>query len=259
MAEIKNWAGYLTEMRKPMLDKIFFMDKIFEPFSTVVDYGCADGSLIRICKELFPQYNYIGYDNCGDMVTLAKQSDNLGVYTTDWSDIHINPDESLLNLSSVIHEVYSYCNKQEIDEFWDRVLGSGFKYVTIRDMCPTRELVKGYSMPVMFGSTLETMPNKYYEKYRELNGDRKCHISDKETIHSLLKLQYAFGGNWEREKKENYLPLDDEDFALIAKEYRYEVVYKNHEILPYFKWWAKHNLGVTIATPTHIKLILRKG
>ena len=92
MTEIQNWSGYLTEMRKSMFDKLFFVDKFYEPIKTIIDYGCADGSLIQMCRELFPQYNYVGYDNSGDMIARAKKQDATGFYTTDWSEIKFNPD-----------------------------------------------------------------------------------------------------------------------------------------------------------------------
>jgi len=33
-------------MQKSALDKMFFMDKVFEPFDAIVDFGCANGKLI---------------------------------------------------------------------------------------------------------------------------------------------------------------------------------------------------------------------
>lgn len=49
----------------------------------------------------------------------------------------------LLNLSSVIHEVYSYSHSSVIKKFWEKqVFGGSFKYITIRDMIPSVNIHK---------------------------------------------------------------------------------------------------------------------
>ena len=35
---------YLTRMQRSILDKMFFMDKVFEPFQYILDFGCATAS-----------------------------------------------------------------------------------------------------------------------------------------------------------------------------------------------------------------------
>lgn len=88
------------------------------------------------------------------MVQAAKENVPDAVFCSDWNRINIPFDRSLLNISSVIHEVYSYCNPDEIALFWSRVFDSGFQYISIRDMmlseiadCPVdqTELEKVYA------------------------------------------------------------------------------------------------------------------
>lgn len=47
MDKLKNIDVYVQRMQKSFLDKMFFVDKIFEPVETIVDFGCANGVLIR--------------------------------------------------------------------------------------------------------------------------------------------------------------------------------------------------------------------
>ena len=42
MTPIANMNAYNDGMRKSMLDKIWFLDKIDGDIDTVYDYGCAD-------------------------------------------------------------------------------------------------------------------------------------------------------------------------------------------------------------------------
>ena len=46
-------------MKKSLLDKLFFLDKIDSEI--IVDFGCANGELIKFMYNLFPNYIYIGY------------------------------------------------------------------------------------------------------------------------------------------------------------------------------------------------------
>ena len=46
-------------MRRSMWDKAFFMDKV-SGAELIIDYGCADGSLIQFLHELFPAMRFIG-------------------------------------------------------------------------------------------------------------------------------------------------------------------------------------------------------
>ena len=54
---------YTFEMSKSVWDKAFFMDKI-PGVKCVIDFGCADGAMIRYLAPLFPDIYFIGYDIC---------------------------------------------------------------------------------------------------------------------------------------------------------------------------------------------------
>ena len=48
---MNDLAVYNSRMRKSLLDKIFFMDKI-DGCDRFLDYGCADGSMIKFLAEV---------------------------------------------------------------------------------------------------------------------------------------------------------------------------------------------------------------
>ena len=73
MAEgILNYEVYNDRMRRSMWDKAFFMDKI-PGAALLVDYGCADGSLIRFLHGLFPGLSVIGFDIDPAMIAEARR------------------------------------------------------------------------------------------------------------------------------------------------------------------------------------------
>ncbi len=249
---IINQQQYLSAMRKSLVDKAFFIDKIFEPIDTIVDFGCADGSLIKFLKDMFPEYTYIGYDKSEQMVEAAHRIFPEVEVTDDWNRTACSPESSLLNLSSVIHEVYSYCTNDEIEEFWDRVFKSGFKYVSFRDMMLSQ---KTHSAPIETQNIV--VPPAYtqlYKQYCDIWGEMENEAS---YLHFILKSQYLNNGNLQRELVENYFPITVEGFLQQIPD-NYEIVYSDNYILPYLKWWIAKEYGITVTTPTHAKYILKK-
>ena len=85
-----------------MIDKMFFIDKIFEPIECIVDFGCANGELIKMLQYFFYEYRYIGYDISDKMIAEAKKNAPKARFYTDWDSIDADFEHSLLNISSVL-------------------------------------------------------------------------------------------------------------------------------------------------------------
>ncbi len=245
---------YNDRMAMSLVDKIFFVDKINADL--IVDYGCADGALIRAVYKLFPDQAMIGYDASAEMV-LEAAGNNPVVYVTDkWDAIqvrlnaHTGSKKALL-LSSLIHEVYNYCNPTEIEEFWDRVWNSGFDYVIIRDMMVSNTTSRP-SDPISVARVRQLAdPIQIFEweaQWGSINENWSL-------VHYLLT--YSYTENWKRELKENYLPLNVERFLnIIPKEYAPSFI--EHYTLPFIRNQVAKDFGVQLQDRTHLKLILTK-
>lgn len=249
---ISNTKQYLRRMQKSLLDKMFFIDKVFEPFSNIIDFGCANGELIKTLRSLFPDHRYIGYDTNEEMIAAAKTNVSGVKFISNWNDADVDFSDTLLNLSSVIHEVYSYSTKEDIELFWQRVFGSGFKYIAIRDMA-----VSNKESWAADGRQLNAVKNNIsylcqLVDYEAIWGE--IH-SERDLVHFLLK--YRYDDNWDREVRENYLPLSYEELLGIIPE-DYEVLYSSHYTLPYLQWQVKKDFSIDLNTPTHVKLILKR-
>lgn len=110
---IKDFNIYNTRMGKGLMDKLFFVDKI-EP-DYIIDYGCADGLLLKSVRPWYPNVRLVGYDNDVTMVRLANEAntDNRLFFTSEWNDAFVKDMPHLVKraalvLSSVVHEVYHY-------------------------------------------------------------------------------------------------------------------------------------------------------
>ena len=257
---IRDYQHYTTEMRKSLIDKIFFMDKLESSFQTILDYGCADGTLIGFLAQNFPEYTFLGYDLNPEMTRLATERfslpntrffsdlDELRAYL---SERQIDPAQVSLNLSSLIHEVYSYGTETDIQAFWSLVNEFGFGCITIRDMC-LEQAAHRLSLKEDVLKVRRAFPADKIQQFEACHGS----LSDNyQLIHLLMK--YRYEQNWQRECAENYLPLTLEEIAAHLNP-SYEIVYFDHYVLPFLQSVVKRDFDITIKDYTHVKLIMKK-
>lgn len=254
--KISSVDKYIDGMSKSMNDKLFFLSKI-NP-DVIVDFGCADGSVISEIRKRKPEVKLIGYDIDDDMISRAQSKNKNVLFTNSWDTVLSEIKGyrfPCLNLSSVIHEVYSYSNSKSIKEFWEKfVFGSNFEWITIRDMIPSTEMSKN-EMENFINDVkkIKSSPNKYIQSFEDRWG---IIDSDYRTLtHYLLK--YKFQDNWDREVLENYMPLSIETLKKkIPSEY--SIVYENRFILDYLKKEVYKDFGIVLRHSTHAKLIIKR-
>ncbi|MCP3685930.1 MAG: hypothetical protein GY861_25060 [bacterium] len=240
MTAVQNYAVYNDGMARSMYDKLFWVDKVKTP-DCIVDFGCADGTLIKASKHYFPNARYIGVDNAPQETVTDCEIVN------KFEELSDLPENTLLILSSVIHEVYSYA---DIDNFWANIVP--FQQIVVRDMAVTDAVCND-----MFITPISKVRENYPEQYADFVKVWGRISNKRDMIHFLLK--YMYTENWEREVQENYLPLSVEE---MVKQFTYShsVDYINHQPLPYLnkKWNKEFGFGSFNDTATHIKLILER-
>lgn len=256
---IVNIDTYNSAMARSLIDKIFFMDKIGDEITAIVDYGCADGTLINFLAGLFPDIVFVGYDISIEMIEAAKRKcshhENVVFFHnmedfTDWRNTSKFAAHMVLNLSSVIHEVYSYSGYEGIGDFWDFVNNGGFDYITIREMAVDRSARR----PAWKEDVLKVRSRMSGEMIEDFERNHGSIGDNYNLIHFLMKYRYTT--NWEREVKENYLPLPTEGIAAnIDKEY--ELIYYDHYVLPFLARTVKEDFDIVLKDYTHVKFIYK--
>lgn len=252
--EISNIDKYITRMDLSIDDKLFFIDKV--DFDVIVDFGCANGTLLSKVKQQKPDVKLIGYDL--DDVMVNKAHHLLGddaIITDDWSVIANelkNYSSPLLNLSSVIHEVYSYSKPEIIKSFWKNIVFSGlFKHIVIRDMMPSVQLDRNKDFQDDVDKVRAKANPRQLEEFESIWGP--IDDSYKALCHYLLKYRYL--ENWNREVRENYFPLSLESMkAKVTSDYRID--YEETFIVPFVQQQLGKDFGVQLMQPTHTKLII---
>jgi cytochrome b involved in lipid metabolism len=257
MEKINNLTTYNDGMRKSMADKLFFLDVMKEKPELLVDYGCADGTLLQLIKEAHPEIELYGIDMNTDMLHLVEK--NVGI-----SPSHLfcstfphriegmsKKGSSAINLSSVLHEVYSYCTAEQEHTFWHNLNTLGYDYIIIRDMVWNES---GY---LKAGSADEEKLFRYADEkqladFSAIWGDLSlC----KNLYHFLLKYRYI--KNWKREVAENYLGYST-DAIINNLSSNYSVVYRKDYILPFLYDTVKKDFEIELKNTTHTQLILKR-
>lgn len=257
--EITDINGYNRSMSCSLIDKIFFMDKIDTNIDTIVDYGCADGSLVRFLSNIFPDITYCGYDNNSDMIQIAESQNRNGSgikfckqlnELRDYLNNYHHPTKTAILLSSVIHEVYSYSKEEDIDKFWKFITAeSHFKYIIIRDMCLDDSAHRPSLKEDVF-KIKSRYDRAMLDEFERVSGS----ITDNyNLIHFLMK--YRYKDNWKREVNENYLPLSIEQISRHID--GYSLIYYDHYILPYLQHVVQRDFGITLKDYTHVKMIFK--
>ena len=259
---------YNKEMQKGMEDKLFFLDKLPKDNNYIfVDFGCADGSMINALSNILQgSYNrYIGYDISETMIELAKTNYHGPVnanviFTNEWNEVKRNIEwtkicteyKSVLILSSVIHEVYSYAkDENDITKFWNRVLNTGFDYVVIRDMCPSDDIDRRSDIHIE-----DKVRNKsdisLLDEFENIWG---LISNNRNMIHFLLK--YRWKVNWKREVHENYFPISSNLLIQMFND-GFNVDYFERFRVPFLDKCLKEDYDIELEDYTHIKAIFTK-
>lgn len=278
--EIANREQYLVRMSESLIDKIYFMDKV--KCHVFVDFGCADGAMIRLLSQIFPDNYYIGYDYDREMITRARElgeSRNLR-FVSDWGKVvqlvrekreELRPIlgtpltegysfdlKVCLLLFSVIHEVYSY-GPENVNNFWDMVFGRQknisesikFSTIVMRDMAVSKKASRP-SDPIAVARVRQIFDSYKLSQWESQWGSLDENWS---LVHFLLT--YHYQDNWEREYRENYLPLPMEDL-LPHFPPEYFPKHIEHYTLPYIRQKVQKDFGIQLQERTHLKLIMEK-
>lgn len=257
MNAISYYEHYNNEMSKGLEDKLFFMNKI--NVRNILDYGCADGSLIYEMRKYFPEKHYVGYDLDHLMIDIANHHlqknchfyDNLSRANMK---LRSHQGNNMVLCSSLIHEVYSYGNTASINSFWDNLYCGNYDYVVIRDMALSENEVSDTTLSDIndVRAVYELANPVHLNDFINIWGD--IHLQ-KNLLHFLFKYRYT--QNWKREVEENYFPVSIQEHLSKITD-KYEMIHFEHYLLPFQKDIIKSDFGIDVNNRTHLKMILKK-
>lgn len=250
---INNYNIYTTGMKKSIKDKLFFEALVDDSINRFVDFGCADGQILKQVHEDFPDWNLRGIDCDQKMIELARYNCPSSLFDEDISaSYYIDNSTSILNMSSVIHEIYSYTEPRKVSELWKSIFECNFKYISIRDLMISKTADKLSTIQDVHKIYTYSENDPFLKDFEDKWGTIE---NNKNLIHYLLKYRYI--ENWDREVRENYLPITVEDLIKLIPNH-YEIVYFNHYVLPFTRDKVMEDFGIELKDNTHIKMLLKR-
>jgi SAM-dependent methyltransferase len=255
MADISNLSIYLSRMDAALLDKCWWIDKIPDTIDTIIDFGCASGNLKSMIDHLAPnKYKYIGVDNSSEMpVECAKKG--IRVYTSLYdAAARVESQHTILVLNSVIHEILSYTEVNNIFKLFDQMAEYGFAYIAIRDMYLTPGIVNYKSV---FAQILNSPYKEQWDQFQAVIQNRMGITTDPQFYTKEFLLKYWYTENWDRECKEQYLWDWKYCFDLLAGPY--DIEYENDFYIPFIRNKVKQDFDYDFNVNTHKKLLLKRN
>ncbi len=272
MNKIQNYECYLTKMSKTFFDKAWFMSHLPEDIHTIIDFGCADGSFMEFLQRNCPNYTYIGIDNDPKMQELTKEK-GFECYKSI-NEAHkkniIFEKNTCVILNSVIHELYSYSNEDTLS----KIYSFHPKYIAIRDMMYNPIDKTRFYLPLNdYKKIISIFQEKYLYQFEKFYDIWRHQSNDVKIVHFLLKYIYN-NENWEREVKENYLPVNIDSireifcYNTIFPDKNYQIEFQSFYKLPYLvnRWKNDFELDKNYVLNefikninTHFKMLLKSG
>ena len=252
---------YLKELRLTFRDKAWFLKHV-AGCTTLVDFGCADGSFLEYLKKKgAPFTSMFGVENDAEFAKLcAKRGFCVRPTLGDFMeyDGRRRPESTVVVMNSVWHEL------ADSDKVWNALGVLGPKYIAVRDM----------NIQLDASRLTFTDEKRFLQRVGDLDLVRKldqhCEFFNDtwdpwSIVHFLMK--YFHDMNWCNENLENYDNLDMKWFIRTARSLGYDVAYENHYMLPWLRRKWRLDFGgegmegfqmFLDGVRTHVKILLVK-
>ena len=255
---MKDAQGYLDRMKGSMREKLFFLNELDLTNKVIIDFGCADGTMIKHLMELYPLNCYIGVE-CNlafkpALQELALQHYGFSAITSldrlkRELEHGLYQDKELVFIcSSVLHEL-TWSKQREVINFAMRYCD----YLIVRDMYydrfPDNQLtlfgeLRALEQFIMLSPRPDLLQDYFVE------ADKNSKSLDEAIKEYLLK--YTYVDNWETEVQEDYLHVDW-NYIFANEHIIYQRIYTNE----FIKQRVYDDFNITITWPTHCQLIMQ--
>ena len=242
---------YLQRMSKPLREKLRVARFIPAAAERILDVGCADGTVTLALAGMFPRRRFLGIDlDAGFVQRAAAAGADRKIGNAAFENVYLR---QLLGRAerydavlfvSVLHEFFSY--------------GEGISSV-LKALADAHELLRPGGELVIRDMVLDEFAK--HTKFQvaaiaakiaadagkdRLVADFTQAFGPLDSLHALnhFLLKYMYVENWERECRENYVPVTFEQYQQIFALLGMELQYRESYLLPFLrdKWAADFGL-----------------
>lgn len=243
--------AYNASMERSLEDKLFFLGHTAGAM-TFVDFGCANGAVLKAVSERRERKVLVGVDNHPIQLDIARQKVP-GAYLVPSFD-HALPyireakGPRVAIFSSVLHETPDLIRLPAESGLFD--------FLVIRDMGVPSWMERAWTPKEWLEATRKAPAREEW-----LQAGRSVDRLD-DFAEFLLKAPYLGNtpGQTVRELEERYPHRNIESFLDIGPdaEYPYAITHFEHYVAPWVQDRVRHDYGFEFPYPTHFKAILRK-
>lgn len=258
---IADDAVYLSNMSKSFADKAWFVRYVPKDISRIVDFGGGSGEFCEYVRAVLarrglePEFAVV--DNNPSFLEKAVSKGFAGYASLEEYSASAEPltGRTMLVMSSVIHEVYSYADPfyDDVGTFWTSLGRCGFDMIAIRDMsvndsdyvgvpfdavCWVYENVFRFGGLTVKGRPLSELLCEFEDRWGKLCDLPRKGVDVKNLMHFLVKYRYV--ENWKREVDENYFPVSQDRLERILRGLGYRLTHKESSRLDFYRrQWTK--------------------
>lgn len=248
--EIADREGYLARMAAPLQEKLKMLRYFPKNPRRILDVGCADGILTRAIAEMYyrecpdnpPQV--LGIDLDQGFIDLARM-ESAGIpnieFRKNWLRDMVDgvyqgkPRYDVVSFFSVLHEFYTYGEGMPSVM---KAMADAHQVLEIDGVLPIRDMIlhkSAYESDFQVPQVLKKVDARdfvhpFLEEHQERFGKVRT-VAD--MNHFLLK--YFYTDNWQREGKENYIPVPMEDYLQMFRLLDMQVLHQDLYLMPYLK------------------------
>jgi len=240
MDKITNPKLYLERMSKPLQEKLKVAKYIPSGARSLLDVGCADGTITLALADMYPEIKFVGIDMSEEFIDIARRKigDRKNVvfencYLRERLAIPDRFDTVLF--CSVLHEFFTY---GEGISTVVKALSDAHEILNKDGTLIIRDMVL-YDYAGKSQLWIEEMKKKVLKEKRftRLYSDFETIFGKISTVKQLnhFLLKYMYGDNWVREGRENYVPVSFEEYDQIFKLLGMQVLFQRSSTIPYLK------------------------
>lgn len=267
--KIKDLNGYRERMTKTLTraEKLFFLDHIdMYTYSTIIDFGGADGALIHELQRYYPdlakECHFIIVDNNPQMINAYDLKSCTRVFSLEEAKKYITcKQETLFICSSVLHE----CSSETLDtvtQFCEHYV----RTLVMRDMAYVEPSERSYEDIPLSETEFESFKayqiiksnEDLYKKFLEMLP--YCHTWEQGPTEALTHfiLKYEYTANWDSELKENYFSNNIIQLFMRLRDNGWLSLYTKNYVLPYKGEQAAQVFKFYCMPVTHMQVVLER-
>ena len=245
----ENYANYLNRMGQSCATSSKHMIPFYTiGHKTILDVGCADGTLMKAIKKVNPEARVVGIDLNQNAVDLARAA-GLEAYKLSLEDVaFICPGKfDCVVFSSVLHEISSYANAnrfsalpivETLQRAYDLLADNGS--IIIRDglMDDSEELCTAKFTnrddEKWFHRFVDEFQYPYMDlEYNDMGGAITCQM---DLMQEFLATWTWGEKSWPREIQEKFCILSEERWTKFVKGAGFDIIafFKSKEDYPKF-------------------------